>query len=235
MGDFKGKIVGIFPDLWKNIFLRHIQSGIIGNGHDVFHAARVAQCAFEIAETLDVARLAGVAGLCHNADRIIQYDLKVGRGAVSEELIRNLVDDWLTFTDLTGQERALVLDAVLGHDLPNDAQDNSVLVALKDADRLVNLEPDAIMRTAQFYADFPAVDPIHWLADPSATHREPKSIIRCLRSNAEWGNFSNTKFGIRLPRAQQRATELTDYLLNYIEKTHECWIKAGLLPFTPPQ
>ena len=229
------KVIELFPDLWRAVFLHHVRTGVTGNGHDAFHAARVGQYAFEIAETPDVARLAAIAGLCHNADRILQYQLKVGRKDVAVDLVRDLVDEWLNHTDLSNDEKSVVVNAVLNHSLPNGIGDDQVLIALKDADRLTNLEPDVIMRAAQFCSDFPVVDPVHWLSDPNATFREPKSVVKDLANNSEWGNFSDPKFGIRLPKAQFRAKEFADYLCDYLERVKKCWVDAGLLPFSPPQ
>ncbi|MEK7166158.1 MAG: HD domain-containing protein [Patescibacteria group bacterium] len=229
------KVIELFSDLWKVVYFRHLKSGILSGCHDPFHTARVGQYAFEIAETPDVARLAGVAGLCHNADRILQHDLKVGRKDVPMEMVRDLVNKWLDCIDLSKDDRDLILDAVLNHSLPNDSNDGPVLMALKDADRLANLELDVIMRSAQFYPDFPVVDPVNWLSDPTATFREPKSVVKDLANNAEWGNFGDPKFGIRLSKAQLRATEFTNFLLDYIERVRKCWTDAGLLPFVTPE
>ena len=121
------------------------------------------------------------------------------------------------------------------HSLPNDPQDSQVLVVLKDADRLINLEPDEIMRSAHFYPDLPVVDPVYWLSDPKATFKEPRSVVKDLAHCTEWGNFDDPKFGIRLPKAQALAKRHAEYLLDYIERIKKVWEEAGLLPFTPPE
>jgi len=229
------KIIEIFPELWKKVYERHVESNILSGCHDPFHAARVGQCALNIAENEKIAELSGIAGLCHNADRILQQDLEIGREDVPEEMVLVLINEWLDSTNLSEKNRSLVIDAVLKHSLENDPNDSQVLVALKDADRLVNIEPDVIMRAAQFFSDFLVVDPTHWLSDPKATFKEPKSVIKGLSQNTEWGNFEDPKFGIRLPKAQIIAKKLTDYLLEYIERVKECWEKTGLLYFTPPK
>ena len=229
------RVIEIFPELWKAVYERHIQAGIIAGGHDAFHAARVGQHALNIAEDESTAGLAGIAGLCHNADRILQHELKVGRKDVPEEMVVALINEWLDKTDLFAEERAIVFDALLKHSLPNDHNDSPVLVALKDADRLINLEPDIIIRSAHFYPEYPAVDPVHWLSDPKATFREPRSVIRDLSHCAEWGNFDDPKFGIRLPGAQALAKKHAEYLLDYIKRVKQVWEEAGLLPFIPPK
>ena len=229
------KIIEIFPKLWKKVYERHLKSNILSGCHDPFHAARVGQRALNIAENEEIAELSGIAGLCHNADRILQHDLRAGREDIPEENVSALVNEWLDSTNLSEENRSLVLDAVLKHSLPNNPNDSRVLIALKDADRLVNMEPDAIMRAAQFFPDFPVVDPIHWLSDPEATFKEPKSVIRGLSQNTEWGNFEDPKFGIRLPKAQILARKHAAYLLDYIERVKEVWEQAGLFPFTPPK
>jgi hypothetical protein len=229
------KIIEIFPELWKRVYERHIKSNILSGCHDPFHAARVGQCALDIAENEEIAILSGIAGLCHNADRILQYDLKIGRKDVPEKMVTTLVNEWLGNTDLYEIERLVILDAIFKHSLPNDPNDGQVLITLKDADRLINLEPDVIMRSAQFFSDFPVVDPVHWLSDPKATFKEPKSVIKNLSQNAEWGNFEDPKFGIRLPKAQIRAKKFSGYLLDYIERVENCWEESGLLPFVLPK
>lgn len=228
------KVIALFPELWKAVYLRHIASGVIGGGHDAFHAARVAQCAYEIAPSPATAKLAGIAGLCHNADRLIQHELKVGRKEVPEEMVIDLINEWLDATDLSEGERTIEINTLLKHSLPNDPHDNLVLKTLKDADRVVNMESDEIMRSAQFYHDCPPVDPVHWLSDPESTFKEPKSVVRDLAHVLEWANFNDPKFGIRLPKARARARKSAADLRKYLKKVENDFKKAGLLPFIPP-
>ncbi|MEK7598915.1 MAG: hypothetical protein AAB474_00480 [Patescibacteria group bacterium] len=228
------KVIKIFPGLWKAIYDRHVKANMSTGGHDPFHAARAGQHAFNIAEDQATARLAAIAGLCHNADRILQHELKIGKKEVPEEIIADLVNKWLDEIDLHAEERSIIIGAVLKHSLPNDPDDSQVLVALRDADRLINLEPDEIIRSGQFHK-VPAVDPIYWLSDPAATFKEPRSVIKDLSHCAEWGNFNDPKFGIRLPKAQALAAKHAKFMLDYIERVKEVWEEAGLLPFTPPK
>lgn len=230
------EVIEIFPDLWKRVYKRHMESGITAGCHDVFHAARVAKCASEIAENEYTAKLASVAGFCHNADRILQHDLKVGRKNVPETMVVLLINEWLHFVEnLSVKERLIIVDAVLKHSFANDPNDSPTLMTLKDADRLVNLEPDAIMRSSQFFLDFPVVDPVHWLSDPNSTFVDPGSVIKSLSNNIKWADFDNLKFGIRLPKAKTLAGQRAAYLLDYIEQVKKCWAKTGLLPFIPPE
>ncbi len=64
------KIWDVFPKLAVVVRDDHLKEGMTGSGHDFEHAARVGQYAFLVAGD-GYKELAGAAGLCHNADRIL--------------------------------------------------------------------------------------------------------------------------------------------------------------------
>ena len=186
------RVSEIFSEVYNEVLSDDINEGLIGTDHDIHHALRVAERARQIAydEWRDerLADLAGLAGLCHNADRFLQAKLKIGHRDVAPEQVRELLEKRLGKAALKPAEREKVILADLNHGLPNSQDDSPVQIALMDGDRLVNLDADVIIRSAQFYAPegLPAIDFNHYLDDPEATFREPKSVVRDLKFNLEW-------------------------------------------------
>ncbi|HYU64713.1 MAG TPA: hypothetical protein VEK36_00380, partial [Candidatus Paceibacterota bacterium] len=85
----------LFPELARTVRKAHEDVGLISGGHDFHHALRVGQMAILVAweESQRMAKLAGAAGLCHNADRILerQRELKSSNvSSIDEESVRAL-------------------------------------------------------------------------------------------------------------------------------------------------
>src|SRR3990167_1071805 len=109
----------LFPEIFALVAKAH--EGVHG-GHDIYHATRVATWAQKIAlnEWGDkrTAELAGLAGLCHNADRLLE--IKYGRGKTPDEKIAILLTGWLIDeTRVNDEEEILIVKAVLGHNKKN--------------------------------------------------------------------------------------------------------------------
>ncbi len=157
--------------------------------HDFAHAKRVGEIARQVAldewNDKDIAKLAGIAGLVHNADRIIQAQKEIDRQDVSKDDVVALVKKWIE-NDLEETDIQTVLDAVLGHDEKNAAEDSPVKIALQDGDRVVNLDVDLIPRSAQFYGDLQVIDYEHYLSDPKATYKKPRSVLRDIKYSLDW-------------------------------------------------
>ena len=93
------------PALTAIVRASHKEVGLVG-AHDFVHAARVGEIAWQIAastwEPEGLALLAGAAGLCHNADRILQKKLGIGRNKAPKnevaELVRNQLGRGFMFT-----------------------------------------------------------------------------------------------------------------------------------------
>lgn len=197
----------------------HKRFKIYGGGHDFYHALRVAKTAHGI--TMDewsddgVAQLAALAGLCHNADRVLQKKLCIDINAVPDDEVKKLVFFWLSSADLSFTDRQEIIAAVMHHENKNDEQDSRVLIALADADRVVNLELDLVIRAGQCYHNIPAVDFDHFLDDPEATFREPRSVLREIAYMLEWMDEKSpfhirTSLGRKL--GKERATALQDFV-----------------------
>ncbi len=73
------KIWEIFPGLTEVVRQAHLDYDMQRTGHDFDHALRGAQNALLIAEDDGIGRLAGAAGLCHNADRMLQHRRGAGK------------------------------------------------------------------------------------------------------------------------------------------------------------
>jgi len=220
-----------FPRLTARIYQDHAEAGMVGGHHDAEHAVRVAQMAVEIAENDKVALRAGAAGLCHNADRILQHTLKLGsRRDAPREKVRELLKSELTIEAFDRGEIRLIVDAVLKHDGKNDPADSPELVALMDADRLVNAEPDLIIRSAQLYHDLPPIDPVHFEHDPTANYRNPKSVLRDIMETLEWLT-PGTPFYVRLPKAREMAAEHRKFFDDFGAQLIACRRETGFHPY----
>jgi hypothetical protein len=197
-------------------------------GHDYNHALRVAEIAYRIAlcewDDKDVAELAALAGLCHNADHVMQKVLRAGKITVTDSTIADLAHTWLVPEDLSTTDKDEIVSAVLKHGKANSDQDSKVLIALKDADRVVNLAFDLVIRAGQHYHDIPAVDFEHFLDDPDATYQKPKSVLRDIAYALEWVDKKSphhirTSLGRKI--GEGRATVLRNFLLVLHEQLKE--------------
>lgn len=232
------KIWEIFPELVAVVRKAHFDAGMTGNGHDFEHAARVGQYAYIISEDEEIGKMAGVAGLCHNADRILQKKFHAGRREVPQNQIVDLLRKWvgdntdydLRMDELMPTPWSMIAYAVLDHDKPNDPLlKKPVLTVLQDADRLVNIELDLIIRCGQFQPDLPAVDFVHLLSDPTATYREPKSVFRDVASSLEWE--TDPRFALRNPKAIKMGKARFAALRFYIETLESQINDSGLIPY----
>ncbi len=224
----------MFPKLTERVWRDHTEEGMLDGHHDPEHAVRVGQMALEIAEGPAVGRLAGAAGLVHNADRILQKKLGIGRRDAPRVAVANLVMEQLRAESgvFGPADVAAIVDAVLKHDGKNNNDGNPVLVALQDADRLVNSEPDLLLRAGQFYHDLPAVDPVHLDRDPAATYRDPRSVLRDVAEVIDWLT-PGTPVYVRLPKARELARERRKFLRYFIGELVAIRGQTGFYPYPP--
>jgi len=184
-----------FPSLAAAVRADHEAVGLHGH-HDWVHAFRVGEVARQVAleEWGDehLSHLAGIAGLCHNADRVLAHGHRVHLPsiAVSCEGVDDLVEYWVG--DVLNLEVVrLIVDAVLRHGAKNSPEDSKVCIALMDADRVVNLDADLFPRSGQYYHDLPVVDYKYFLDDQEATYRSPKSVLRDIAYSLDWADPSS--------------------------------------------
>lgn len=184
------RIWEIYPEMTKAVAKTHEEAGLFSH-HNITHASTVGDIAYEIGYSEskeEVGLIAGAAGLCHNADRILQELVKLARGGdVSEEEIIKIILSW------TGMEPGIddefskrVVAAVLRHSQKNSVDDSPELIYLMDGDRVDNCNLIVIMRAAQHGHDLPPIDLVHWGDSPTATFKNPESVIRDLKFALEW-------------------------------------------------
>lgn len=235
------KIWEVYPGLAGAVKQAHDEVGLNNGGHDFDHALRVAQMALTVAwpENQHLALFAGMAGLCHNADRILERKLHLKSGnisTVSDEDVIALTRGWLRSVIGFGEwewrsEFTSVIEAVINHgSKPNSPDDHLVTIALTDADRLINMEPDVIIRYGQHHLDIPALDPVYIEATPGANYRDPKTvawdIANCITWAAETGPYI-----LRLPKARELGQERAAYLRMFLDTLKRQRANLGLIPY----
>jgi len=219
-----------FPQLFEAVKADHERAGLF-RGHDIYHALRVAEWALRIAydEWSDrrLAELAGIAGLCYNADHIIREE----RGDdMKPEETHSLVERWLAHTLLTPEETETVIAAVMGHAGINSDTDSRVLIALMDADRVVNLDSDVIIRSGRYHTDVPAIDYVHFLQDPEATYLEPKSTLRDISHCLDWIEEGG-RVCVRTRLGKELGKERALFLQTFFGTIEKQLTDVGLLPY----
>ncbi len=237
------------PRLFNAMRASHEEIGLFG-AHDFVHAARVGEMARQIAldewRSESIALVAGVAGLCHNADRIIQKALGIGHGKVPVRDVNLVVSSWLarepnlfrafcSANDEKGNIAAAgrqhqVVYAVLNHAEKNHPADPETLIALKDADRVVNLDIDHFARSGQHYHDIPVVDYKNWLSDPEATYHSPRSVLRDAAYTYEWAD-PRTDVCVRTNLGKKLARERVDTYLNLFAALEKQLEAEGIRPY----
>ena len=226
------KVRELFPELYRVVKEKHERVGLTGDGHNFWHAVRVAQCALDIAETPEVGRLAAAAGLCYNAGRILNKEFVVGDFPTPRDsIISKRVENCLRQESrLAGQEYSVIVEAVLLHNRQNWEQAGKpVAITLADADRIVNLEADVVIRNGQFHHSLPAVDPVHFLSDPAASYRDPRSVLFDISLSLDWMEPGGPVC-IRLPKAWGRAKPRAEFLRLYLDTVLRQWEQAGMVP-----
>lgn len=218
----------VFPRLTEVVRQSHIDNKM-ARGHQFDHALQVAQCAYIIAENLDVGRLAGAAGLCHNADRILQEKLGVGRKDIPEEKVVALMQEWFDASgEFTPAETGMIVKPVLLHSGPNLNDGDDVLVALQDADRITCSMADALMGAGQYLHDIPLIDP-RFIVDPADTDfRHPQCVARDLIGRRDWIDPDQPRLCVRLPKAKELMARRVAYVNRYLEEIREQRAEIGL-------
>ncbi|PIR94643.1 hypothetical protein COT97_00060 [Candidatus Falkowbacteria bacterium CG10_big_fil_rev_8_21_14_0_10_39_11] len=189
-----------YASLINKVRFDHVRQGFAGGHHDFLHAFMVAEYALMIAESDEVGVLAWIAGICHNTDHLFPAE-------IVHHKVSAYIAGWTALDKVNAQ---LVINAVMQHSKLNDPNDDSVTVTLKDADRLANLGPNVIIRSGQHFNELPAFNPLFISEfDPTATYRNPKSVLRDVLSSLEWEDW------IRLPKARELARPYVAFLKQF--------------------
>lgn len=225
-----------YPDVARRVRERHVASGLETTGHDFRHAAAVADTAYRIAldewDSETTARLAGLAGLMHNADRVLETEgASAPRGTeVARDAQVALMHSWLAGPVGDLEELHELIDAVLKHSGKNDPADSRVLIALRDADRVVNLRLDDIMRGVRCLLDVPDINHDHYLGSPTATWLKPESVIQSLLHDTWWAEEWNTNYNMRTRLGWKIGKARARLLKEFIATLENQLKEDGLLP-----
>ncbi len=200
-------------------------------GHNFDHTYSVANLAWDFCEDDSLKKAAFIAGLFHNADRMIAFDENLPNSReVPDDKVDALVRGWLTVEDLTEYICQVIIKAVLNHGKPNDDSDDTVTVALKDADRAVNARIDVVIRSAQFRSNLPVIDPVLLLEDFRGKYNDRLTVVADLLDCLDWGK-DDPRFGVRTQKAKKMIASRVAALLNFFEMIVEQRKEEGLVPY----
>ncbi len=215
-----------YAALCAAVLASHVLEGMEGGHHPFDHSLRVAEMGVRILPdgTADeVADIVFMAGMCHGADRVVEEMLgpdAAGEVQSDEGLTRSTIEGWLrAMPDLDAAKRAEVVEVVMNHRGKNKPDEPLTHVALRDADKLVNVAPDIVVRASKF--PIPAVDCVHFLEAPDATYSKPGCVCRDLWYMATRWDFEHAlydpNYGIVLPKAREIGRRYFPFLRAYVE------------------
>lgn len=217
------KIDELYPKLAEAVRQDHVTFNMMSTGHSFDHPLTVARYCPLIAPDEETGRIAGAAGLCHNADRLLKKRLgDVNKAKVPESDVVAMVLGWLSAGEhFSEQEVVMILRAVQKHSGFNLTDGDLVLITLQDADRVACSSPEQIMGAAQFRPNLPTIHP-KWLTadpnDPTANpYRNPKSVLHSMECWRDWID-PNSKVCVRLPKARRLIEDSVALFEFYKEK-----------------
>jgi hypothetical protein len=179
-------------------------------GHGFFHDISVAHTALLIAPNEKTSELAWISAMLHSTDHYV-YTLQQETFS-KEEMIKKVIEKHLLLTDITDNEKALVIHAVLNHwKIPEEGR-SEVLQTLQEADMLANLTLDVVIRGGQYRPNIPAIEINHIESqNPLSTYSKPRSVFDAVRIT-----LKDYESKILLPKAislfQERSADLTWYI-----------------------
>lgn len=234
----------MYPGLAQDVKDAHERVGLTASGHDTDHDFEVGQLALMVCwkENRNAAMFAGIAGLLHSTDRIIERELGSAKETIStapEEMIEQRVRELIQPIALTGAERQSILEAVIHHgSKPNRLDDDLVMIAVADADRLANMGASLPIRAGQHYDKLRVLNPQTIQYDPSRRsprekYNNPDSVLWDLQNAIDWYRCSSGPYAIRLPRAREIAKVRAERLERYIREIVEDRELVGLYPNYP--
>lgn len=284
------RIWEIYGALAKTVKNDHLKVRLYGH-HNYLHAFLVGDVAYQIGcyeYGEKIGHRAGIAGLTHNADRLLQQRRSLNERGQAERIIRQaitklppeegnlleknilplvngitasrrdvprgdvrkMIEGQLATEEYIsgdyGHDRISLLDdselvnsvieAVFSHDGKNDEDDDPVLICLMDADRVVNCRPDGALRSAQFYHEYPVLDPILWDKDPTADYRNPKTVLKDMMMSSEEWAMKGTPVSVRTRLGRQLINDPevgAPFFLKYRRVLKLTYKKWGLQPCPP--
>jgi len=234
----------IYPELALEVKDMHQQVGLTASGHDVDHDLEVGQLALMVAwpHVQKAAVLAGVGGLLHSIDRILEVSMKTERETVSvvaEESISASVRSLLVqYSDVTDQDSIdRIVRAVVHHgSKPNEPGDDLVMIAVADADRLANMSATLPIRSGQHNHDVRLLNPLTIEVDlsdrsPREKYNQPDSVLWDIQNCIDWYRNPAGPYALRLVKSLELGKIRAERLERYIEEITEDRILIGLYPY----
>ncbi|MDP3724889.1 MAG: HD domain-containing protein [Nanoarchaeota archaeon] len=214
----EGELLRTYGGLIDEVRRDHVIKRKDGGGHhDLFHTVRVARTALCIALNEDVARLAWIAGMLHNTDRLF------GKKETPKKLRARLKR-----VRLNNKEKTAIIKAVLTHDQPNDPKDDEVATTLKDADRIADAGAMHLIRGSQWFSGLQ----VCLLEGPGrysgATFPKARAVTDIIHWFFEWE--SDPRFCLRLPKARQIGKRGFDFLRSALKNIEEQQRAIGMYP-----
>ena len=238
------KIWELYPALARSVKDMHQQAGLIASGHDADHDFEVGQLALMVAwpENQQDAVLAGVGGLLHSADRILEVTLGLEKATVSEvptELVRSSVISLIaSCTDVSDQKSVdRIVNAVVHHgSRPNQPDDDLVMIAIADGDRLANMGATLPIRSGQHNHGVRLLNPLTIDVDPSdrsprEKYNRPDSVLWDIQNCINWARNSDGPYALRLERSLEIGRIRAERLERYIQDIMNDRIFIGLYPY----
>jgi len=209
----------IYPVFFSTMCEFHLKNETWGTGHDLVHDLQVSGYAVRIAQEefpteFELAAHVWFAAMLHSTDRFVA---KEGHAQWLSEAIPG---------DILRDDHEEILDAVLEHGKPNNEKDSRVCVILKDADKLANINPMVLLRSAQFRPGLPTHDPRHleMTRAPGSTYRKPRSVLDDIFGCTEWESWLSTN------TAKKLGAPYFAYLKKTFSLTKKAHLESGITP-----
>lgn len=236
-----------YPNLARHIVEEHKATGLTASGHDADHDLEVGQLAYMVAWPKDQndAVLAGVAGLMHSTDRILEAKLNLEKRTISEapeEEVSASVRWMLTnFTDIRDKERMdRIVEAVINHgSKPNQSEDDLITIAVADADRLANMGATLPIRSGQHNHNVRLLNPETIEVDPTdrsprEKYNNPDSVLWDIQNCANWYLDGNNPYSLRLDKSLELGRIRAERLVGMIQAIKDERALVGLYPYPYP-
>ena len=238
------KIWELYPDVVRAVKGLREQAGHDAPGHDPDHDLEVGQLGMIVAWSEDqhAAVIAGVAGLLHSTDRILDIILGLKQETISsvpEDAVSDYVRDILVRAELTESDIERVVYAVVHHgSKPNQPSDDLVTIAVADGDRLANMGASLPIRAGQHYGKLRVLNPETFEVDPSDRtprdkYNNPDSMLWEIQNCIDWYRNQYGPYALRLPRSLEIGKIRAERLERVIREIKEDRQFVGLHPNYP--
>lgn len=238
------KIWEVYPSLATEVRDMHKRTGLMASGHDADHDFEVGQLALMMAwpEDQQAAILAGVGGLLHSTDRIIDVSLGLKQETVSVAAVESVsasVRSLLVLcTDVNDQESIdKIVSAVVHHgSKPNQPDDDLIMIAVADADRLANMGATLPIRSGQHNHDVQLLNPNTIEVDssdrsPREKYNNPDSVLWDIQNCIDWYRKPDGPYALRLPKSLELGRIRAERLERYIQDIKYDRTLVGLYPY----